>query len=219
MRSLYFLALILGLNALSLEAQDFLQVKPQNEHPEFMARMKKALVYLKVGEHPIAAKTYNYIISGKVKVDLISDLTYQDYLRVLKDFEREGTETYLKAKHYQELSTNEKVRAEFESKIDGYMWEDRIYVSANLKPYELAQTLVHEVNHVINESHIAYYESDYQAFMGEYRAFYVEKLFTGEKPQTKKEHLELKQYVAILYGFSLRIIDKLPNLPTGKLLP
>lgn len=210
---------LIALFSLNLIASDFTEVNPKNKHPLFLLRMKKALKYLKEGEHKIAADTYKYILSGKAKIDLIVDLTYSDYLQVLSDFEREGQEINFTAQDYERLSIDPDLAKEFQALMDGYMWEDRIYVSSNLKSYDLAVTLVHEVNHVINKSHEVYYKSDYHAFLEEYRAFYVEGLFTGKAPKTKEAFQELKKYVAELYAFPQDLVEKLPNIPSGKLFP
>jgi hypothetical protein len=218
MKLTLFLFLFL-ITSLSLQAGDFFEVNPNNKNPLFQLRMKKALKYLKEGEHKISTETYNYLIQGKAKVDLIIDLTYNDYLQVLSDFEREGQNISFTAEDYEKLTIDPKVAKEFEELMDGYMWDDRIYVSANLKPYDLAVTLVHEVNHVINESHKVYYKSDYYAFLEEYRAFYVEGLFTGKEPKTKDAFRDLKEYVAGLYNFPIALVEKLPDIPSGKILP
>ncbi len=217
MKTLSFCILLI-LSNLTL-AKDFVEVNPKNQDEVFLSRMKKALKYLQNSEHSIGPKTYQFITKGKAQVDLISDLTYSDYLQVLSDFKREGTPLAFTKEDYPKLSSDPKVSKEFEEYVDGYMWENRIYVSAKLKPYELAQTLVHEVNHVINESHIPYYISDYNAFMEEYRAFYAESLFTAKDPQNAEEFKSLKEHVAELYAFPLELIEQLPDVPTGKILP
>lgn len=74
------------------------------------------------------------------------------------------------------------------AELDGYMWGDRLYftVSESTDPRELAATLVHEVNHVLNRSECSYYSDieahtlDHElAYVEEYRAFLTECFLNG----------------------------------------
>ncbi|HIA00595.1 MAG TPA: hypothetical protein EYN66_01560 [Myxococcales bacterium] len=67
--------------------------------------------------------------------------------------------------------------------LDGYQWGNRLYftLTEDTDPRNLAATLVHEVNHVLNRSECNYYQDfdthevdQTRAFVEEFRAFYSE---------------------------------------------
>jgi hypothetical protein len=80
------------------------------------------------------------------------------------------------------------VATTIETELDGYQWGNRLYFAfgAEMGTQELASTLVHEVNHVLNRSECHYYTDmeehlvdDSPAFVEEYRAFTAECVYTG----------------------------------------
>ena len=129
----------------------FQEVKPLNSSKEFRAYVDKALAVLKATNTPLAQGTWRYITSGKVKIDEVTDLTRADYIRTRKDLLK--WTTALKPDAYETLSNKKSPASKaLDRLLNGYMWDDRIYVARGLTPRKLASTLVHEVNHVINKS-------------------------------------------------------------------
>ena len=86
-------------------------------------------------------------------------------------------------------TTGHGVRPGLEDDLAGYQWGNRIYftLSSATDVDELAATLVHETNHVLNRSECNYYrvmethvvEPD-RAYIEEYRAFLSECYFNEE---------------------------------------
>ena len=75
------------------------------------------------------------------------------------------------------------IRETIFGELDGYQWGNRLYFTLpdDIDPKELAATLVHEVNHVLNRSECSYYKDfnshkvhETFAFVEEFRAFYAE---------------------------------------------
>ena len=80
-----------------------------------------------------------------------------------------------------------------DSKLLGYQWGNRIYFSIgrSTDPKELAKTLAHEVNHVLNRSECDYYSNiathemdGDKAFLQEYRAYATECYFVYDSSAT-----------------------------------
>lgn len=81
------------------------------------------------------------------------------------------------------------VTAQLAADLDGYQWGNRLYftLEGDVDSEEVAATLVHEVNHVLNRSECSYYEDieahrvdQNLAFVEEYRAFFTECLFSHD---------------------------------------
>jgi hypothetical protein len=194
----------------------FTEVKPERTSQEFQAYVGKALAVLKADKRPLAQATYRYIAQGKVKIDEITDLTRADYLRARKDM---GKWTQALTPDAYESLGNKKSPASkaLDRLLNGYMWDERIYVAHGLTPKKLASTLVHEVNHFINKSE-EHYRGPTQGLLEEYRAFYMEKLFAGVK-MTPEKCAALKAEVAREYGFTRAHVDRIPDVPPGLLIP
>lgn len=194
----------------------FKEVNTARSSPEFRAYVGKALEVLKNSPTPIGKATYRYITSGKVRIDELGDLTRPDFNRARKTLAGWGVKL---AKDDFERLGDKRSRAHraVEENLTGYMWDDRIYVEPGLSAKKLAATLVHEVNHVVNRSE-EHYRSDTAAFTEEYRAFYAERLFSGET-MTKAKCQALKAKVAKDYGFDAARLDEVPDVPPGKLIP
>ena len=84
---------------------------------------------------------------------------------------------------------DDEVAETLERDLDGYMWGNRLYFAArsDMTVNELASTLVHEVNHVLNRSECNYYHDidahvvdGTRAFIEEYRAFFGECFYANE---------------------------------------
>lgn len=194
----------------------FKEVRPERSSPQFRAYIGKALGLLKASKSPIGRATYRYVATGKVKLDVVSELTRADYLRARKDLLK-WTQA-LRPDAYETLGNPRSPASKaLDRLLNGYMWDDRIYVARGISPQKLASTLVHEVNHFINKSE-EHYRGPNQALMEEYRAFYVERLYAGEK-MTGPKCQRLKADIARDYGFTKAQLDRIPDVPPGLLVP
>ncbi len=194
----------------------FVEVKPERSSKEFRAYVDRAIAVLKADKSPLAQATYRYIATGKVKIDEVTDLTRADYLRTRKDLSK-WTKA-LTPDAYGTLSNPKSPASKaLDRLLNGYMWDERIYVARGLSPKQLASTLVHEVNHFVNKSE-ENYRGPTQALIEEYRAFYVEALFAGEK-MTPSKCAALKAEVASDYGFTKAQLGRIPDVPPGLLIP
>lgn len=166
--------------------------------------LKRPLELLKNASHPLGPMTYQSLCQGKAEVGTLADILEQDYLHILNDFKIYKTNTWLRGKHFQALSKGDsKTLHELERHIDGYMWDNRLYISAKETPQLMAQTLVHEVNHVLNRSELHYYDSHASAFREEVRAFKAEEMFRLGRELTPKEMQKIKGRVLKDYGLTV----------------
>ncbi|MEW5847255.1 MAG: hypothetical protein AB2A00_00525 [Myxococcota bacterium] len=194
----------------------FLEVNPKSSSLSFRTYVQKALDILKESKSEVGRATFEAIATGKVKLDTLSDLTREDFIKLRKEFAKDGIP--LKAGDYQTLhDKNSGAMRAIRGSIDGYMWDDRIYVAENLTPQRLAQTLVHEVNHVANASE-DHYRSPKDILVEEYRAVYAEALLSGRTP-TKAQCRELKEGVIRDYGLTGVSPDDVPDVPPGEMDP
>jgi hypothetical protein len=153
----------------------FIEVDPGHSSVEFRRTIGRALALLEKSDSQVGRLTFASIRDGRVEIDELVDLTCADFERVRHDLSAVG----LEAADWIELHEpdSEPARA-IEDELDGYMWGNRIYVSRGQTAQSLAATLVHEVNHVINRSEVGYYDDlPTSAFLHEYRAFHVERMF------------------------------------------
>ncbi|MBW2456776.1 MAG: hypothetical protein JRI68_19825 [Deltaproteobacteria bacterium] len=114
---------------------------------------------------------------------------------------------------------DDEVALTVETELDGYQWGNRLYFTfgPELQAAELASTLVHEVNHVLNRSECHYYTDmeahlidDTPAFVEEYRAFTTECLYTGHADDAAGCNAYALEWVAG-YGFSEDLTTVLPD--------
>jgi hypothetical protein len=97
--------------------------------------------------------------------------------------------------------------------LAGYMWDDRVYVAPQMEPADIARALVHEVNHVLNESE-EHYRGEKATLIEEYRAFYAEELFIGTD-MTPARCKALKERVIADYLLKDVTPDDVPDVPPG----
>ena len=201
-------------------ASTFKEVNPSHSSEAFRDYIERALHALANSSHSLGRETFKSIVDGRVRIDEIADLTYPDFLRVLHDYQLAGKPLPLTNGDFDNLSRENSREAQVLTEaLDGYKWDDRIYVSAGQSPRKLAATLVHEVNHVLNESTVHYYESHYNALLEEYRAFWVEAVFRGAHTDDSEFCRRLKLRVARLYSLEDVDPDTIPDHPPGKLIP
>jgi hypothetical protein len=194
-------------------AHGVLEVNESNRDAAFRAQLMKAMDALQKNPHPVARVTYDAIAMGLVKVDSLDDMTRHDYLQLRK--EMKGA---LDANGYQTLSDKRSsaYRA-VTTAIDGYMWDDRIYVVPNLSVKDMVTTLVHEVNHVLNKS-----EENYQTpkaiLQEEYRAFLASALVNSGHDRlalSKADSRALKEDVIANYELKGVTAADVPDVPPG----
>ena len=194
----------------------FVEVNAAHTSKAFQKYVGQALEVLRKNKTPIGQATYRYICSGKVKLDEMSDLTRADYIRSTKNLANWGAKVSPDefADLHDPTSHASKVVT---ANLRGYMWDERIYLAEGMTPKQLASTLVHEVNHVINKSE-EHYRGDTQALLQEFRADYAERLFAGEK-MTPAKGRALKLRIGREYGFDKARLEQIPDVPPGKFIP
>lgn len=195
----------------------FLEVNPDRTSTEFRRRIGAALDVLKNSGSKLGLATHEAIVTGKVKVDEMDDLEKRDYLRIRRDYLKEGVNLPIEG-HKRLHDHSSKAWRAITTDMDGYMWDDRIYISHGLSAEQLAKTLVHEVNHVLNESE-EHYRGQKAIFAEEYRAFYAEALYAaqakGRRKLSAEECREIKEGVIHDYGLKNVSASDIPDVPKG----
>lgn len=190
----------------------FLEVNPARTSPKFRAYVEKALDKLRHSDTEIGRATFELIVTGRVKVDCLEDLSRADFQHLRKEFTKDGDRS-LEGVDWQTLDENHRAMRAITTSINGYMWDDRVYVAEGMSTEMLARTLVHEVNHVLNASE-EHYRGPEAAFLEEYRAYCSEALLEG-KELTPSVCRELKEAVKRDYGFDVDL-EAIPDIPPGR---
>lgn len=183
----------------------FLEVNPARTSASFRRYVGAALDVLRKSDTKIGRLTWELVATGRVQLDELRDLNRADYLRARRELQKDGVQLPMRP-------GDAAFRAITRS-INGYMWDDRIYLAGGLKPKELASTIVHEVNHVLNRSE-EHYRSDRQILVEEYRAFYSERMF-AKQALTPMACRALKERVIADYNLRGVTPDDVPDLPPG----
>lgn len=193
----------------------FAEVDAAHSTAAFRKYVGRALVELRDSPTEIGQLTFQAIVDRRVRIDELVDLTCADYRRALADIPDAG----LTQADYAKLQkTNSAAGRKLTAALNGYMWSDRIYVARGLATTDLASTLVHELNHVINHSEAGYYDDlPSSAFREEYRAFYAEQQYDG----SRYKNVKLVDYVLDLYELDRAKVKKslLQKPLTPRLLP
>ncbi len=195
-------------------SQRFVEVDPSHSNATFRAYIGKALDLLEADGSQLATLTAHSIEAGYVKVDELSDLTCEDFIRVGTDL----PDLHIDAHDYASLTPRSDLATNISNELDGYMWSNRVYISRGQTTKRLAATLIHEVNHVINRSEVGYYDDlPTSAFIHEYRSFYAEAQFDPEE----YAGVDLVDYVVTNYELDRSKISAavLAQPLTPKLLP
>jgi hypothetical protein len=211
----------------------FVEVMPGNTSAAFRTEIEDALRWLcqTQTDRDLSYHSYASIAQGLVEIDRLEDMTDLDYRTAL----------VFAGIEYGSISREEAMER-LADRLYGYMWSNRIYLNmaVDRTTTELAGTLVHEVNHVVNRSDENYYlplegelseaerleildslQTDPgRAFIEEYRAFYIEAALSGESLDRghHQSMYGLKRWVANGYGFDI-IVNEFPDYPTGVLVP
>lgn len=175
-------------------------MNPRASDPAFRRYIEAGLKALAASPADEAKRTLRAITSGRVKVDRFPDLTAGDLRHVRKDLKLHDS----RAKVFREMSRQ----------LNGYMWDDRVYVHRDLSPAKLASTLVHEVTHVLNRSE-EHYRSPKSVLLEEYRSFYAEQRFAGVE-MTPARCRALKQYVIREYQLKGVTPEDVPDQPPSR---
>lgn len=130
----------------------------------------------------LAAETLARLAAGDVRVASIGSARGRDLWHMCKDLEAQPACAGAPPTD-PTWSGDAALRAAVLADLDGYMWGDRLYFrfDSDVLAADLAATLVHETNHVLNRSECSYYSDYYQhvvdptgAWLEEYRAFVAE---------------------------------------------
>ncbi len=96
----------------------------------------------------------------------------------------------------------------------GFYYKNRVYISEALTPTEVATTLIHEINHYINDSNLQYTTKS-QIFEEEYRALVAEHLGSN-RPITRNFYRDCAEKVCDDYSVPLpEEHTPNPKPPTG----
>jgi len=201
-------------------ANNFQEVNEVRSSQEFKIYMQDALNLLKNHATKIGKYTYKSIANGRVKIDLLMDLTRQDFAHVVADYTYDDENFPIDVSDYEEFQNgNEDIVSLIESQLAGYMWHNRIYVHHHHTTYSLARTLVHEVNHVLNRSEVHYYESSSNTLREEYRAFLAEAKFQQKNFNSSKFRKKILRETRLLYGLAISAVRKVRSIPKGLFIP
>jgi hypothetical protein len=193
----------------------FLEVNAERTSVEFRTYIQGALKKLKNSDTEIGRRTFELIATGQVKIDELSDLSRGDYNHIRAEFMRDGID--LPVSGYDTLHDGRtKAMRAIRDSIHGYMWDDRVYVVRGMSPDMLAKTLVHEVNHVLNQSE-EHYRSKEAIFREEYRAYLSEAMLAGK---TLDAAARRKLKAAVIRDYELGLDpDAMPDDPGGRFFP
>jgi hypothetical protein len=179
-----------------------LAVPGQAASGAFATRLQEALQHLarlaEQGDAPqqrrLARETLQRIEAGDILLGDVAHPLPQDLYRMCRDRKLDACPSVLA--HPDEFSVAEADRAAIVAPYEGYMWGNRIYlkIGPGLSSADLAATLVHEGNHVLNRSECHYYSDleeqilDTQlGYLEEYRAFVAECLFYKGRLATARD--------------------------------
>jgi hypothetical protein len=209
----------------------FEEVNSANTSGDFQGQVRDALQLLcrSQSDSNLGFETYKSIVTGRVQVDVLEDLSDLDYSTVLV--------FYGLAPGTPRADALPAILAD----LAGYMWGNRVYVVLGSSTEALAATLMHEVNHVLNRSDENYYlpldpvpteaerieilgelrVDEGRGFAEEYRAFYLEAVLAGAALDVGKTEsmATLKAEVAALYEWTTLDLSRFPDFPDGLLIP
>jgi hypothetical protein len=179
----------------------------------FRAYVGRALKLLARSRSTEARRTLAAIGAGHVRVEPLEHLTAADFRRVRRDLLRWNIP--LRESDFERLrDTRSQGFRAIARTLNGYMWGDRVYVHRDLKPRQLAATLVHEVSHVLNRS-ASHYRTAKAVLLEEYRAYYAEKRFAGVE-MTPRRCLALKRRVIREYQLDGVVPTDVPDVPPSR---
>jgi len=202
--------------ALLLAAPAFREVDPGHSSAAFRGYLAAALARLESSRAAIGRATFAVISSGRVKVDELTDLKKGDFTSVRESLRGWGID--VDARAFARLHDRRTSAARtIEKNLAGYTSTNRIYVARGQTRARLASTLVHEVNHFLNDSE-KHYRTQKGILREEYRAFYAEKLLSRAR-MDRAACRALKAKVIKDYQLKRVTPDDVPDVPPGILVP
>jgi len=167
-------------------------------------QVEKAKKILESWNTKIAQTTLEIINSGEVKVLDCLHIS-KKALRVISDDNNIPHSLYY-------INKREYAKKLLKKQVACY-YENEIYISdMMLSSRELAETLVHEINHHLNQSH-HHYQSKQQIFQEEFRAHVAEHL-AQNPPITRQFYNKCAQHVSETYKVPIPKSFK-PEKPAG----
>lgn len=161
----------------------------------WLRMFNKAMALLRSKDHPIARYTVKLIESAKVKVLPYEKIRRKDYQLLREEYEGDIVN------FPKRLPLARKTIHKLKTDWDGFIYENRLYISdANQDPLMFARTIVHELNHYINDSN-DHYETDEDRFREECRASIAEVLVFG--PQTRNYLTRIAKTVSDKYDMPI----------------
>lgn len=154
---------------------------------------KNAMALLRSKDHPIARYTVKLIETAKVKVLPYEKMHHHDYLELRDEYDEDDM-VHLPKPHPLARKAVQKLKNDWYGRI----YDNRIYISdTNKDSLMFARTLVHEINHYINDSN-NHYETNEDCFREECRANVAEVLVFG--PQTRNYLTRIAKTVSDKYA-------------------
>lgn len=201
----------LGVEASTDEA-DAARVDEAHRH----AFLGDVLAILENSHSPIAANTIRALQSGAVHLDTLDRMTVEDCVQLLV----ENPKPWAGIASAEQCGSNPglaRVPAPVLQRVSGFQNENRIYVNPARSPKDMAATVVHEMNHVVNHSG-EHYGTQAEIFAEEYRAYFVAQQFEDAGRPAGGAWLGwMKRWIVEQYG-----LDRVPpagqaDRPTGNL--
>lgn len=178
------------------------------KHHAFLGDVMDAL---EANDTPIAANTVRALASHAVELDTLDRLTPVDCAALL----RENPRLWTGIASPEECVAG--VPVAVLSRVTGYQNGNRIYVNPFRPAAEMASTVVHELNHFVNDSN-AHYATQEEIAREEYRAFWVAQRFEDHGRAAGPAWTGwLKQFIVREYGLDSIRPEDLPDTPDGNL--
>ncbi len=183
-----------------------------------MAKLRKtwervyhqALEILRKNKHPIAVYTLKIIEKKKVKIIPFNKMVAEDLNDYLSDYHDENKERLPSS-----YPPTKEVVGKFSKAWNAKINYNRISINHDISdPRKLAEILVHEVNHFLNDSN-EHYETKQQQFDEEFRAYVAEALVFSRQIRNCKLRA-IASYVATRYGLPH---PKSIEMPKGLFVP
>ncbi len=172
--------------------------------------LRKALDLLSKNKNPIAIYTYNLVKKGTLKVIPFNKLVKNDFDDFLDDYQSTNNEKL--PRHY---PPSQRVITKLADSWDAKISDNRISIDHRISsPQRIAEILVHEANHFLNNS-TDNYCTDKQVYEEELRAIVAEKLVFSRAMRANKLE-RIAKHVARCYQVPL---PKEIKMPEGLFVP
>ncbi len=170
----------------------------------------------------LAKETLARIEAGDVRLGSVGSARGIDRYHMCKDFKMAACQGPAPAADDRTWLGDEALGKKLENELDGYQWGNRIYftITRDTDPNDLAKTLAHEVNHVLNRSECDYYanlaehEMDgNRAFLQEFRSYLAECYYVKDTSADVDACTAYASKKLEMYGFQH---DLAKIVPQGK---